>query len=1100
MKSFEDFRLDVTNQCLWQGDTRIPLMPKPFAVLRYLVEHPGRLVTTEQLLGAIWPDTYVQPEILRRYILEIRRALGDRAEAPRFVQTFPKRGYQFIAPVFVEDEGPATNLPPLDAGPARAAARLVGRASALADLDRSLSAARRGQRQVVFVVGEPGIGKTSLVDTFQRAITSAGGVVVARGQSVEGFGGKEAYYPLLEAIGQWVRGPSRAAVLGTLRANAPTWLIQFPSLVRPEQQAALQREILGATRERMVRELCEALEVITETMPLVIILEDLHWVDPSTLDVISAIARRREPAQLLVVGTVRPADLILSGSPLKALKQDLVLHRLSHEVELERLSESDVADYVAAEFAPGDLPPELGSVIFRHSDGNPLFMTAMLDHLVQQRVVFQVNGRWSMTVPVASVDPGVPETLKQMLEMQLRHASEAEQQLLKCASVAGQRFTIWSVATMLEDDPSTIEAMCEALADRQQFLKPSGDRDLCDGASTAEFQFRHALYREVIYRRLTPTQRRAFHLRLAEGFEALRCPVVPEMAAEAALHFEEGQDYERAVKYLMVGAQNATRRYAHQQAVEVLEHAQELLPRLPPDRTRALDFQLLERIGNAYYAQGDMDRSACAYASIATHAAEDGLLLERAEALMRLSHPAESIPFFLRAVEIDPNFATAYVSLSRIYSNLGEVERAKEYAKLAYDRRDLVNECDRLSITYQYHYEVTGDQARASDALEEWKQAFPSAFQPANSLAVMHNFLGDFARAVEEGQEAVRRDPSHGYPYSNLAHAYRGLGRFDDARATAAQAVERGVETLPTRRLLYQLAILAGDDEAAARHFDWARDRPREFDMIGARAQAAAWSGRVADARVFYENAARLAELRHLPDVATNHLAWATAMEIAYGNLDRAGRLARRVLDRRPSYDPRLRAALALALGGSPGEAEALANELSTTSPAHTLINSVLVPIVRSGIELGRARPECALDHLRVVAPYELGFIAALAPIYLRAQSYLMLGLGQKAADEFQRLLDHRGSDPFSPFVAVARLGLGRALAMAGDVPGSLRAYEHAFAAFTEADADLPALLDARREYDRLRDGGHGGHGGYGGHGDNDAGEVSTPNVSLGRA
>ena len=160
-----------------------------------------------------------------------------------------------------------------------------------------------------------------------------------------------------------------------MATNAPTWLIQFPSLIRPDQQAALQREILGATRERMVRELCEALEVITQTMPLVIVLEDLHWVDHSTLDVISAIARRREPAKLLVLGTFRPADLILSESPLKALKQDLLLHRLSHEVELDRLRESDVADYLAAEFAPGDLPAGLAAVIHRHSDGNPLFMT-----------------------------------------------------------------------------------------------------------------------------------------------------------------------------------------------------------------------------------------------------------------------------------------------------------------------------------------------------------------------------------------------------------------------------------------------------------------------------------------------------------------------------------------------------------------------------------------------------------------------------------------------------------------------------------------------------------------------------------------------------
>src|SRR5262249_47386627 len=163
------------------------------------------------------------------------------------------------------------------------------------------------------------------------------------------FGGKEPYYPLLEALGVVARGPFKTLVVDTLATNAPTWLIQFPSLVRADQQAALQREIQGATRERMVRELCEALEEISQTVPLVLILEDLHWVDRATVDVISAIARRREPAKLLLVGTFRPADLILSESPLKALKHDLQLHHLSHDVELERLRERDVADYVAIE-------------------------------------------------------------------------------------------------------------------------------------------------------------------------------------------------------------------------------------------------------------------------------------------------------------------------------------------------------------------------------------------------------------------------------------------------------------------------------------------------------------------------------------------------------------------------------------------------------------------------------------------------------------------------------------------------------------------------------------------------------------------------------
>ena len=1064
MKTFGVFRLDVVNQCLWREDARVSLMPKPFAVLRYLVEHPGRLVTHDQLLGAVWPDTYVQPEILRRYILEIRRALGDSAASPQFVQTFPKRGYQFIASV-QDDQGVAERASIVPTMPV-VSARLVGRGSALADLERCLLVALTGRRQIVFVVGEPGIGKTSLTDAFRAAGAAMADVTVIRGQSVEGFGGKEPYYPLLEAIGQLARGPSKAFVVATLLANAPTWLIQFPALIRPEQQAALQREILGATRERMVRELCEALEIITASIPLVLILEDLHWVDHSTMDVISALARRREPSRLLVVGTLRPADLILTESPLKTLKHDLVLHHLSHEIELERLSESDVQAYLGAAFGPGDLPSALASVIYRHSDGNPLFMTAMLDHLAKQGVLVEAGGRWRIAIPIDQVDPGVPETLKQMLEMQLQHATDAEQQLLKCASVAGQRFTSWAVGTMLAQDPAAVEVTCEELVERQQFLKGAGSRELSNGVATTEYQFGHALYREILYRRLNATQRITFHRRLAEGFEALRLPIVPEMASEIALHFEEGQDYDRAVQYLMPAAHNATRRYAHHESVTVLEHAWDLLPRLAPDRARILEFQLLEQIGGAYYASGDTNRSAAAYVTLATRAAESGQLAERADALLRLSHPAESIPFFVKALEIDPDFVSAYTGLSRIYSNLGEIERAKEYAKLAYERRDQASDRDRLSITYQYHYEVTGNQALASQTLEAWKRAFPLEFQPVNSLVVMHNFLGCFERAIEEGHEAVERNPSHGYPYSNLAHAYRGVGRFDAARDTAARAVALEIETLPTRRLLYQLALLAGDERAAAQQVHWAKDKPREFDFVGARAQALGWSGKVRDARALYEHAAAMAEERGFVDVSMSHLAWSTSMELMYGYTGAAMRIARRVLARNASYDPQLRVAAVLGLTGAGTEAEAIAVRLSEANPEHTLINSVLVPIVRASVELGRHRPLQAIECLRAAIPYELGFVAALAPLYLRGLAYLRLGAAPAAVQAFERLIERRGSDPFSPYHALAPLGLARAHQLAGNPRESRQWYERFLAGWRDADADVPVLLEAREERD----------------------------------
>ena len=209
----------------------------------------------------------------------------------------------------------------------------------------------------------------------------------------------------------------------------------------------------------------------------------------------------------------------------------------------------------------------------------------------------------------------------------------------------------------------------------------------CRTALAADYQFRHALYREVLYRRLSPAERMTFHRRLADRLERLRAPVEPETAAETALHFEEGHEYERAVHHLLLAAQTASRRHAHAEAVAVLEHA-----RIsgsggarPPD---ALDLQILERLGNAFYALGDMAQSAAAYDAMATRAAAAGLLATQAESLRRAAHAAESIPFFERAVALDPELPPRYVSLSRIYSNLGEADRARQYAKLAYDRRD----------------------------------------------------------------------------------------------------------------------------------------------------------------------------------------------------------------------------------------------------------------------------------------------------------------------------------------------------------------------------------------------------------------------------
>jgi DNA-binding winged helix-turn-helix (wHTH) protein/tetratricopeptide (TPR) repeat protein len=634
MKRFRSLRLDPLNQCLWRGEQRVSLPPKAFDVLRYLVEHPGRLVTHDEILDALWPKALVNQEVVKKYILGIRKVLGDRRDEPIFIATLPRRGYQFVAEV-IDENAAAPAFWPLNAGN-----KVVGRRAELAELDAALEQVLRGRRRVIFVTGEAGIGKSTLVDVFQQRAASRPGMRIARGQCVEGFGGKEPYYPMLEALGQLTRDADRNPVVQTLAARAPTWLIQFPSLVKPEQRQALQREILGATRERMVRELCEALEVLTATHPLVLLFEDLHWVDPSTLDLISSLARRREAAKLLLLCTYRPADVAVSGNPLKGLKQDLLVHRLCEEVALERLAELEVAQYLAAEFAGGGtLPSDLAGLIYRRCGGNALFMVGIAHDMIKKGLIIQDEGGWRLTAPLAEIDPGVPETMQRMLDAQFDELSASEQRILRSASAAGERFSVWAITPTLDMTPDQVEDLCEGLAERQQFIQSAAIEELANGAVSAHYEFRHSLYRQVIYGRLSDVSRSKLHRVLGERLESLGFPGSRELAAELALHFERGREYERAVRYLMLAAENAAARLAYRGAIQVLLQALKLVAKVPSRVGAELEVQILEVIGDAHYALGAMADSAKAYEGAAARAAQAGLGAAQVGALTSLMRP-----------------------------------------------------------------------------------------------------------------------------------------------------------------------------------------------------------------------------------------------------------------------------------------------------------------------------------------------------------------------------------------------------------------------------------------------------------------------------
>lgn len=532
MKHFAGFGLDIGNQCLLNNGVPINMAPKPFAVLRYLVENPGRLITHDELLDALWPETYVQPQVLRTYMLELRKVLGDDAGQPRFIQTVPKRGYRFLAAVSENLPAVQAPAPPLHVPPG-----IVGRDKELTLLHTQIQELAAGQRRVVFVTGEAGIGKTALVDAFCRQL-DAPAAIVARGQCVQGLGVAEAYYPITEALSQLCAGPDGDAACRVLARVAPSWLVH-------DRKGE-------AAPERAPGELCAALEEISRDKPLLLVTEDLQWADECTLHLLSALARRRAPARLILVITigVRRGE---SDGPVLTLKQDLLLRRLASELHLAPLSKSAVASLLRRELSQDALPPGLTDFVYRRSEGNPLFVTAVLDHLIAQQILVRggEEAAWKQSESFPHTDAAVPEALSQMIELEIERLGPDEQRLLEAASLMSVAFPAWAVAAALSKDSAEVEEACDALARRLHFVVRAGSDELPDGSVSTFYVFAHGLYREVLYRRQSSSRRARRHIRIAERLGELFAGREADVARERALHYEAAGDLNRAERMLL---------------------------------------------------------------------------------------------------------------------------------------------------------------------------------------------------------------------------------------------------------------------------------------------------------------------------------------------------------------------------------------------------------------------------------------------------------------------------------------------------------------------------------------------------------------------
>jgi DNA-binding winged helix-turn-helix (wHTH) protein/predicted ATPase len=601
--------LDPATGHLRRGGRTVLLRPKDLAVLLHLIEHRGRLVPKSELVSAVWSGVTVEEGVLKACVNRLRAALGDAVEAPRFIETVPRRGYRLVRPIALA--GALGRLRRL--GHARTS-RIVGRDTELDELRRRFAAAAAGERQAVFVTAEAGLGKTTLVDAFlERDLPSE--VRVARGQCIEQYGAGEAYRPVLEALGRLCRDRGGRKVVAQLARHAPAWLIQMPGLVSPAQRDALARHAAGATQDRMLRELSEALDVVTRTAPLIVVLEDLHWSDVSTLDLIGALARRREPARLLLVGTYRPEEAMPPGNAVASLVRELGVRNAATEIALPSLAEPAVESYLRARFPGASLPPALAGSVYRRIEGHPLFMVAMAEHWVARGMLVPVGDRWASRSALDALAHDVPADVRKMIDARVLRLPDDERHLIEAASVAGTEFSAASVAAALAAPPSEIDDRLAALADRGMMLRRHGDARWPDGSVAGRYGFSHALYRDVIYERVPGARRADMHGRVAVCEEAGHRPDVEPIAARLAMHFEEAGNSAGAVRYRLQAARNAVELGAFREAMTQASAGLVSLPRLAPGRARdaqELGLQLVQATALAMtrgYTTSDTERA-----------------------------------------------------------------------------------------------------------------------------------------------------------------------------------------------------------------------------------------------------------------------------------------------------------------------------------------------------------------------------------------------------------------------------------------------------------------------------------------------------------
>jgi tetratricopeptide (TPR) repeat protein len=782
----------------------------------------------------------------------------------------------------------------------------VGRQAELAWLEERFAAAAAGSGSVVFVTGERGVGKSTLVGEFLRRIRAGlVPVTVVAGRCTETQGPGEAFLPFLDAVGRLLTSRGRDQASELLRTYAPTVCVQMPAGLLPDPDGALHRQAAGATKERLIREGGDFMEAACRVFPIVLYLEDLQWADPASVDLLHHTGCRLARQRTLVVATFRQADVDAANPPMKRCAVDLLARGAARELSLGALTHENVGDYLAARFPSHRFPAALAPALHARTEGLALFVRSLVDILVERGDIVRDDKGWALARPVADLDLEPTLGLRELVRHQLGGLPGAEREILEVASVAGREFQSPVLAHLVGREERQVEEDLRRMCRVRRLLMDCGEETLPDGTLATRYRFAHGLYESVLREDVVASRRVALHRQVASRLRHHWGREAPRLAVEIARHCEQGHDPEGAIEFRRHAGDNAARLFAYAEAEEHYDWAFQSLEGLPAEARTAAAISLHQRRGMVRLAQVRFDAAASDFEEVVRVAREAGAGDAERAALAALcdtlfvAHRVEEMA--VRAQELldaagraggEGAFAQAQAHMGLVLVSQGRFGEAVPMLEgaIASARRHGPTAALQIALAYRgvVHYWQT--EYAAAEALSVEAEALARergdgfyvlgagmfrGLARAN-LGRMSEALDDFADSIGLGR---RNHDRFWLPRlaSHLGWVHRELGALERARELDAEAVRIAGEPTawgPEGEVLLNLCL----DDVRDGHPERASALLAELE---ARADESSWLPWMSQLRV----AAAVAE----------HWAVRGDHSRALGNADRLSALARRL-------------------------------------------------------------------------------------------------------------------------------------------------------------------------------------------------------------